>query len=169
MNLDELNSLPPDAARALLERCCGAQAWVDAMVSARPFEDRDAIQRVGEDVARMLTAADWREAFAHHPRIGDASALRERFAATASWAAGEQRGAADAPDDVLEALAWGNRVYEERFGYIFIVCATGKRADEMLALLLSRLGHDPERELEIAAEEQLKITRLRIDKLLEEA
>ena len=116
-----------------------------------------------------LGPADWREAFAHHPRIGDVASLRAKFAATAAWAGEEQRGAAAAGDDTLAALAEGNRAYEERFGYVFIVCATGKSAEEMLALLRARMPHPPEREIEIAAAEQASITRLRLEKLLESA
>ena len=115
----------------------------------------------------MLGEPEWREAFAHHPRIGDMASLRARFASTAGWAADEQRGAAQATEETLAALARGNRVYEERFGCIFIVCATGKSAAEMLALLEARLGNDPEHEMRMAADEQMKITRLRLEKLLE--
>ena len=91
--------------------------------------------------------ADWLEAFAAHPRIGDSDALRARFATTAAWASREQAGALGASEDVLEDLAMGNRQYEERFGFIFIVCATGKTAEEMLELLRQRLANDPEAEI----------------------
>jgi 2-oxo-4-hydroxy-4-carboxy-5-ureidoimidazoline decarboxylase len=168
MKLTELNTLQPERARAELERCCGAAAWVEAMLAARPFADRAALHAAAERAARALSRADWLEAFAHHPRIGDVAALRAKFAATAAWAGAEQGGAVGAPEAVLAALARGNRAYEERFGYIFIVCATGQRADEMLAILESRLANDPARELDIAAAEQRRITRLRLEKLVEE-
>ena len=109
----------------------------------------------------------WREAFTHHPRIGDVAVLRERFASTAVWARGEQAGVAAADERTLAALAEGNRAYEARFGYVFIVCATGLKADQMLAMLNARLSNDAETEMRIAAEEQMKITRLRLEKLLD--
>jgi 2-oxo-4-hydroxy-4-carboxy-5-ureidoimidazoline decarboxylase len=166
MTLDELNQLPVDQARAAFERCCGTQAWVDRMCEARPFKSIEAVRAEAERAWRALPAAGWLEAFTHHPRIGDVEALRRRFASTATWAANEQRGAAAASEETLAALARGNHAYEERFGYIFIVCATGKSAEEMRALLDARLGNDPAREIHLAAEEQMKITGLRLDKLI---
>jgi 2-oxo-4-hydroxy-4-carboxy-5-ureidoimidazoline decarboxylase len=164
--LDRLNALPTAAARAELLRCCGSSRWVDALVDQRPFADKDALQAAAEAVWNGLSADDWKEAFRHHPRIGDKDALRKRFASTRDWAGTEQAGALRASEDVLEALAEGNRSYEERFGYVFIVCATGKSAAEMLALLRERLSHEPETEIRVAASEQARITRLRLEKLL---
>jgi len=167
MTLAQLNALWEADAREALARCCGSTAWVEAVCAARPFRSRAALLAAADRADRLLSTADWREAFAHHPRIGDVAALRERFAKTASWAGEEQRGAAAASEPTLASLARGNEAYEQRFGCIFIVCATGRSADEMLAMLEARLGNDPARELEIAAGEQAKITRLRLDKLLE--
>ena len=167
MTLDQLNRLGDAAARAAFERCCGAGRWVARMCDARPYGDRAALAAAAERAFEGLERADWLEAFAHHPRIGDVASLRARYASTAAWAGEEQRGAAAASDDTLEALADGNRAYEQRFGYIFIVCATGKSADEMLTLLRARMPNPPEREIRVAAEEQMKITRLRLEKLLE--
>lgn len=166
MTLDALNRLPEPDARAALARCCGASRWVEAMLAARPYADAAALHAAAARAADTLGSDDWLEAFAHHPRIGDVAELRAKFAATAAWAGAEQAGAASASDEVLAALAEGNRAYEARFGYIFVVCATGRRADEMLALLRSRLGNDPVTELAIAAGEQRRITGLRLDKLL---
>ncbi len=112
-----------------------------------------------------LAPADWLEAFAAHPKIGDRDALRAKFAATAAWSAIEQAGVDGAPEEVLDALADANDRYHERFGYIFIVCATGKTAEEMLALIRERLSNDPEVELRTAAAEQAKIARIRLEKL----
>lgn len=168
MTLDQLNRLPLEEARAAFERCCGASAWVEALCSARPYAHRDALFAAAYRADASLGDDDWREAFTHHPRIGDAAALRERFATTAAWAGDEQRGATGASDRTIEALAEGNRDYEQKFGYIFIVCATGKSADEMLGLLQARIGNDPSKEIGIAAEEQKKIARLRLEKLLAE-
>jgi 2-oxo-4-hydroxy-4-carboxy-5-ureidoimidazoline decarboxylase len=164
--LSRLNDLPAAEARAELLRCCGSSSWVLAMLARRPFADAAALYDASDTVWRSLGPADWREAFAHHPRIGDKDVLRSRFAATPQWEQGEQAGVQGAAEELLTALAEGNQAYEERFGYIFIVCATGKSAAEMLVLLLARLGHSPQEELAIAAEEQAKITRLRLTKLL---
>lgn len=169
MTLDDLNRLPEAQVRLALERCCGAGAWVARMCAARPFGSREALHLEAERAATGLGPDDWREAFSHHPKIGDAASLRARFPSTAGWAASEQGGAAGAPEAVLEALAAGNRAYEERFGYIFIVCATGKSAVEMLDLLRARLENPPAAEFGNAVREQMKITRLRLDKLLEDA
>jgi 2-oxo-4-hydroxy-4-carboxy-5-ureidoimidazoline decarboxylase len=154
-----------DDARRLLTRCCGAQRWVDAMIAQRPFGSDDRLLEAARRLWFSLGADDWREAFAHHPRIGDRAALQAKFAATRHLSAAEQAGVADAPDLVLDALERGNRLYEERFGYIFIVCATGKSAREMLALLESRLPNTPDREIRVAAEEQARITALRLQQI----
>ena len=166
MTVDELNALPRDAAAAAFERCCGAQQWVAGMLAARPFADAAHVHAVADDVWALCGPDAWREAFTHHPRIGDVAGLRQKFASTAAWASGEQAGAAVATEATLQALARGNQDYEAKFGHIFIVCATGKTADEMLELLLSRLPHEPGEELGIAAGEQHKITHLRLEKLL---
>jgi 2-oxo-4-hydroxy-4-carboxy-5-ureidoimidazoline decarboxylase len=168
MRLDELNRLPELDAADALRRCCGADVWVQAMCAGRPFRDRAHLLQAAEGAAEGLSREDWLEAFGSHPRIGDRDALRRRFASTAAWASEEQRGAGSASDSVLEGLARSNEEYLRRFGYIFIVCATGKSAEEMLALLQARLGNDATRELAIAALEQRKITRLRLEKLVED-
>jgi len=137
------------------------------MARGRPFTSRAEILTCAERGWWKLGESVWREAFTHHPRIGDAAVLRERFAATAEWARGEQAGVAATDEQTLAALAEGNRAYEERFGYVFIVCATGLTADQMLAMLNARLSNDAAAEMRIAAEEQMKITRLRLEKLLD--
>ena len=125
------------------------------MLAHVPFASREAALRAARDVWFALDPADWREAFDHHPRIGStppASAISAR----------EQSGVANASDDVKRALAEGNRAYEERFGHIYIVCATGKSAEEMLAILNARLKNDPEKEIQVAAEEHARICDLRL-------
>jgi 2-oxo-4-hydroxy-4-carboxy-5-ureidoimidazoline decarboxylase len=164
--LARLNALSPEEARAELLRCCGASRWAEGMVRARPFRDASHLLAEGERLWASMGPEDWHEAFRHHPRIGDLSRLRERFASTASWSSQEQLGVADAKESVLQALAEGNRAYEERFGFIFLVCASGKSAAEMLSLLRERLKHEPAQELRIAADEQCKILRIRLEKLL---
>ena len=164
--LSRLNEIGPAEACAELSRCCGASQWVAAMTARRPFPDRAGLLALADEVWWGLAEADWREAFGQHPRIGDRAALRARFGSAGQWAAGEQAGVLGASEDALRALAEGNRAYEDRFGYIFIVCATGKTADEMLVLLRARLPNDPRDEIRVAAAEQAKITRIRLEKLL---
>jgi 2-oxo-4-hydroxy-4-carboxy-5-ureidoimidazoline decarboxylase len=146
----------------MLAACCGATRWVDRMVARRPFGSSARLLAAARDEWFALGEADWREVFAHHPTIGDRDALRRRFPTTAHLSEREQAGVSGATGDVLDALAEGNREYERRFGYIFIVCASGKTADEMLALLRARLPNDPATEIRIAAEEQARITELRL-------
>jgi 2-oxo-4-hydroxy-4-carboxy-5-ureidoimidazoline decarboxylase len=110
---------------------------------------------------------DWKEAFARHPEIGDVESLKKKFASTAEWASGEQSGVNTATQQTIETLAEGNRAYKKKFGYIFIVCATGKSGKEMLEILQSRMTNDPEDEIQVAADEQNKITKLRLEKLLD--
>jgi 2-oxo-4-hydroxy-4-carboxy-5-ureidoimidazoline decarboxylase len=165
MNVAALNSGPEAEAEAALLRCCGSRRWVQAMLARRPFANAEAVWLAASEIEASLLRADWLEAFAAHPRIGDIDSLKKKFATTAAWAKGEQAGVAGAADEILLALAEGNRLYEQRFGHIFIVCATGKSAGEMLTLLLARLPNSPEDELPIAAAEQAKITRLRLEKL----
>jgi 2-oxo-4-hydroxy-4-carboxy-5-ureidoimidazoline decarboxylase len=165
MNIDALNALPSADARAALLRCCGARRWADGMLARRPFASMADLLAAADEIWAGLDRADWLEAFAAHPRIGDMDSLKKKFAATAAWSAGEQAGVAGAAEAVLRDLADGNRRYEERFGHIFIVCATGKTAAEMLHLLRERLPNAPDVELRIAAAEQAKITRLRLEKL----
>jgi 2-oxo-4-hydroxy-4-carboxy-5-ureidoimidazoline decarboxylase len=157
-----LDAAAEAGARALLQQCCGSRAWVERMTARRPFGSREAMLQAARDEWFALTADDWLEAFSHHPKIGDRESMSRRFAATAHLAAREQSGVDHATAAVLAALADGNDRYERKFGFIFIVCATGKTAGEMLRLLESRLPHGHDVELRIAAEEQAKITELRL-------
>ena len=166
MNLDLFNRLSTDEAMRALLRCCGSRRWAQAVASQRPFSDEAAILAAADEVWWKLDPGDWLEAFTHHPKIGDIDSLRAKFASTKEWAAGEQAGVNVAGEDLLSGLADGNRDYERKFGYIFIVCATGKSAQEMLTLLRERLKNDAGKELRIAAGEQAKITKIRVEKLL---
>lgn len=161
-----LNALSREAATEALTRCCGASRWVQGMLLRLPFASHTAMFAAAVEIWAQLGPDDYREAFAHHPEIGsNLEELREKFAKTASWSQAEQSGAVTASEATLHALQGGNRAYRERFGFSFIVCATGKSAEEMLALLQVRLRHEPELELAIAAAEQAKITHLRLEKL----
>lgn len=149
-------------ARAMLLAACGSERWADRMLARRPFGSGNALLANAREVWFALSEQDWRDAFRHHPRIGDRESLRRRFPATHHFSEREQSGVATAGTDVLDALAEGNRRYLDRFGYIFIVCASGKSAEEMLAQLTVRLDNDPHTEIHIAAEEQARITALRL-------
>lgn len=165
MTLAELNALPEDAATAELLRCCGSTRWATRMAQARPFTSVDAVLEAADRHWAQTGPDDWREAMTHHPRIGE-SALRAKFASTAQWSRGEQQGVQGASAEVIDALARGNSEYEARFGFIFLICATGKTAAQMLDALGSRLKNGPDEELRVAASEQQKITRIRLEKLL---
>lgn len=165
--LARLNSLPPAEARAELLKCCGSSRWAEGVAARRPFRSVEELEEAADRVWRELSADDWLEAFRAHPKIGERQAAAEVSGQAREWSEGEQAGAAGAAAETRAALAEGNRAYEERFGFIFIVCAAGKTAEEMLALLRARLGHDREAELRVAAEEQRRITRLRLRKLLD--
>ena len=152
-----LNPLPADEARVALARCCGSSRWVDGMLARRPWTSDAALYADAGSIWSGLARTDLLEAFASHPRIGGQAAD--------AWSRQEQAAASAADAETRRALADANDRYVARFGYIFIVCATGKTASEMLGLLQARLDNDPARELEIAAAEQARITRLRLEKL----
>lgn len=156
-----IDAAAPAEARDLLRSACGSTRWIERMLTRRPFGSAERALAAAREAWFALGQDDWREAFAHHPRIGDVERLRERFSA-GHLSEREQAGVAGAPDEVLVALAEGNREYELAFGYIFIVCATGLSAAEMLELLRARVRNDPDTEIGIAAEEQAKITALRL-------
>jgi 2-oxo-4-hydroxy-4-carboxy-5-ureidoimidazoline decarboxylase len=153
-----INTADDETATAELTRCCGASRWVAGMLAARPFASLEAVYEQAEAIWWALEPADWLEAFGHHPQIGDVAELRRKFAATADLAGAEQAGVTEADEAVIVALAEGNAAYLAKFHYIFIVCATGKSAAEMLAILHGRLPNDPDVELPIAAEQQRQIT-----------
>src|SRR5258706_1048743 len=166
MTLQHFNSLSQPEVLSELLRCCGSRRWAEMMAARRPFPSVEVLLTCAEELWNGLSHDDWKEAFSHHPRIGDVGKLKEKFAATAEWASKEQSGVALASDDVLQSLAGKNSTYEKKFGYIFIVCATGKSAAEILSLIEERLGNDPGTEIRVAANEQSKITKLRLEKLL---
>jgi len=161
-----LNALSRADAAEALARCCGSTRWVQGMLGRLPFASHTAMFAAAVEIWAQLGPEDYREAFGHHPEIGSSlDELREKFAKTADLSQSEQSTAWGASEATLRALRDGNRAYRERFGFSFIVCATGKSAEEMLALLQTRLKHAPDLELDIAATEQAKITHLRLEKL----
>ena len=163
--LTDFNSYPSGQKKSELFKCCGSSKWSEQLASGFPFSSLEEIKRASDTIWFALEESDWKEAFQHHPKIGDVDSLKKKFASTAGWASGEQSGVQSATDQVLSDLKKGNDVYETRFGYIFIVCATGKSAAEMLELLTERLSNSPEEEIRIAMNEQNKITHLRLEKL----
>jgi OHCU decarboxylase len=158
MTVAELNRLPDINAEAELLRCCASHRWAHLMAAERPFSNLAVMRVVAQRLWWSLAAADWLEAFAAHPRIGER--------ATSAWSAQEQARATDTGAVAHARLVAGNRAYEDRFGYTFIVCATDKSADEILTTLEERLHHEAADELQIAADEQRKITELRLNKLI---
>ena len=167
MTLHEFNILPKEQLQEELLKCCGSKAWVEKMLPFIPAEDLVELLEDAEEQWYACSKHDWKEAFSHHPKIGDFGSLHENFASTAEWAQDEQAATAKASTETIGLLAKANKLYEEKFGFIFIVCATGKSAAEMLEILQSRLENTPEQEIEFAAEEQNKITKIRLQKLLE--
>lgn len=157
--LRHLNAASPLEIEDVLRSCCGSTAWQKKMAASRPFTDLASMQKLAADVWRGLAKEDWLEAFRAHPRIGETNTKQ-------AWAACEQAKVNDASQATLEALAEANRAYETKFGHIYIVCATGKSAEEMLAIAKERLQGDAASELGRGAEEQRKITDLRLEKLV---
>lgn len=166
MTLDELNSLTESEAFKQIESCCVAHNWVNAMVAARPFNTTESLLAKADEVWQTMTESDIREAFEGHPRIGDVNTLRAKYAHTASSAGHEQSGISAADEATIVEMAALNDEYFEKFGFIFIVCASGKSAAEMLKLLKARMPNSKDAELAIAAAEQSKITKIRLNKLL---
>ena len=166
MTLAELNVLPRYRAEEELLKCCGSRAWVQWMARRRPFAGFDRLLQAASEIWWQLDPADWMEAFRAHPPIGQRQSTAHTSAQAQDWSALEQSGVSRAGVGVTMDLEEANREYLEKFGYIFIVCATGKTADEMLAILRSRLPKPPEQEIRVAAEEQNKITRLRLERLI---
>jgi OHCU decarboxylase len=160
------NDLPPDKAAEEILPCCGSKAWARQMAARRPIFEEASLLSVCDEVWKNLPQSDWLEAFRSHPRIGDSHAPSSAQAKSAAWSGEEQRKAASADEDIKAALAAGNRAYEQKFNHIFIVCATGKSAPEILAILERRLRNDKTTELREAAEQQRQIARLRLKKWL---
>ena len=164
--LNNLNNANAEQATHSFMQCCTSSAWVSAMVAARPYTDERSLNEHADAAWQALGEIDYLEAFEGHPQIGNVDTLRAKYANTKELASGEQSSVNEASEQVLQALAQGNADYLEKFGFIFIVCATGKSATQMLALLEARLPNDKATELANAAEEQRKIFHLRLEKLL---
>jgi len=163
--LTNWNSLDAASAAREVVPCCGSSAWAEGLAALRPFADAQELFAASDRIWTPLSEPAWREAFDSHPRIGQQHA-RSATAQSLSWSSAEQRAAMSDEDATKLALAEGNRQYEERFGRIFIVCASGKSAAEILAILNDRLNNTPAAELLEAAEQQRQITQLRLRRWL---
>jgi len=161
-----LNALTANEAQSELLKCCGSTRWAERMTAELPSESLDALCAKADRIWWSLEPGDWLEAFHSHPKIGEKKAAVPTSEQSKEWSAAEQAGIADAANSTLATLAELNQKYEDKFGYIFIVCASGKSSEELLAMLRARLENDPDEELRIAAAEQAKITRLRLQKLV---
>ncbi|HVT59182.1 MAG TPA: 2-oxo-4-hydroxy-4-carboxy-5-ureidoimidazoline decarboxylase [Thermoanaerobaculia bacterium] len=172
--LVRFNALAAEEALAELLSCCASSAWAQAVAACRPFADAEALYAAAERIWWGLRPEDWHAAFAAHPRIGERPAggphagRSPQVVRSVAWSAAEQAGGRAASAPLLDELAAANRGYEARFGWVFLICAAGKSAKEMLAALRARIGNDPQAELRVAAAEQAKITRLRLARLLDE-
>jgi 2-oxo-4-hydroxy-4-carboxy-5-ureidoimidazoline decarboxylase len=162
IRIEDFNEIAVDEACDALAACCGCRAWAARMVELRPFTSLDSLYAAADRIWLTLAKEDWIEAFSHHPRIGDLASLRDK------WTRQEQSGVSGSTDAILMALASGNREYERKFGHVFLVCASGKSAEEMLEILRTRMPNSPEAELRVAADEQAKITRLRLKRLFDD-
>jgi len=166
MTLDQINKANSEQIYSLFENCCCAPNWIQKMIDARPFANKAALLEASEKSFAQLVEADYLTAFEGHPQIGNLETLAKKYANTSGSASHEQSGMSAAQKSVLEEMQALNIEYLERFGFIFIVCASGKSAQEMLDLIKSRINNDRQSELTIAGNEQAKITKIRLEKLL---
>ena len=160
------HALPPDEAAAEVLSCCGSKAWAAQLAASRPYSDEQSLFAAADTCWQGLPAADWLEAFRSHPRIGEKHAAAKTSAVSAAWSSSEQSQMKDADAAILMRMQAGHRQYEERFGRIFIVCASGKQPAEMLQILERRLSHEPATELLESAAQQQQIMQLRLRKWL---
>jgi 2-oxo-4-hydroxy-4-carboxy-5-ureidoimidazoline decarboxylase len=165
--LERWNGLTENEAAQEILPCGGSRRWAHALAGLRPFADAASLLEQSDEVWKRVDLRDWDEAFATHPRIGDKTAPASVTEKSAAWSSQEQSGVEHAGDDVQKRLRRGNEEYEHHFGRTYIVCATGKSAEEMLAILDRRLQNDDAAELRESREQQRQITRLRLRKWLE--
>jgi len=166
MELDSLNVVAPDEAAKTLLQCCGSRRWAQQVTAGRPYANLEALITRAKEIWWSLQPGDWLEAFRSHPKIGQKNAAEPVSDRSRQWSGQEQAGASSASPETADSFRRLNRAYEEKFGFIFIICATGKTSDEMLSALRQRIENDAARELTTAAEEQGKITELRLRKLV---
>jgi allantoicase len=165
--IELFNALPAAQARKALLDCCGSKKWAGQVLAQRPFAGATDLGNAADIAWRKLSRQDWLAAFRHHPAIGAKKANARQSSTARRWSAGEQSDAQKASPQTLAVLAAANEAYRATFGYVFLICAAGKTSEEILKQLQQRLSNDPAAEWNIAAEEQRKIMRLRLEKLLE--
>mmetsp|Transcript_28701 Transcript_28701/g.71095 ORF Transcript_28701/g.71095 Transcript_28701/m.71095 type:complete len:176 (+) Transcript_28701:136-663(+) len=163
--MEKLNKMPRDEAYKAFFACCGSQKYANGLADSRPFADLQELLKVSDAIWGACLKEDVLEAFLAHPKIGDSKGAAKHGG---KWAANEQKGMNEAKQGTAEAMAQGNEDYEKKMGFRYIVCATGKSAEEMLAILQGRIGNDPVTELANGKAEQNKITHLRLNKLVSE-
>ena len=168
MNIAEFNQLSHDDAATKLNYCCHSHNWVNTMLAARPFANKEAVIEEHHRIWPTLSNEDYLEAYLAHPMIGDIDSLREKYNATKGLSTKEQSGVSAASEQTLQQLAQLNADYRDQFGFIFIICATCKSADEMLSALKARINNDRDAEIANAAKEQEKITEIRLNQLFED-
>ena len=166
MSIEGINQADTEAAGHMFRQCCTSEIWIARMVDNRPYRSAEELRSAADENWENLADKDYLQAFDGHPKIGDVGSLKAKYANTKELAAGEQSAVNEANEQTIMALANGNSAYEKKFGFIFIVCATGKSAAEMLALLEARMPNTREQELMNAAQQQRKIFHLRLEKLL---
>jgi len=166
MTIQELDNLPVEQLKDLLFTCCGSTRWVKQMIATKPFRSLNDVLLKAESSWHSTTEKDWLEAFSRHPKIGDLESLEKKFISTKAFAGSEQASVNSASKKILKQLSEGNVLYENKFGFIFIVCATGKSAAELVELLNERINNERDKELRTAAAEQFSITKLRLQKLI---
>lgn len=165
----KFNELSKEEAVKAFYLCCSSTVWANNMASCLPFKSDEDLIAQADRLWNACKLADFMEAFSHHPRIGgDIESLRKKYQSTAEWASQEQGGVAGASEQVLQELNQGNIDYEKKFGFVFLICATGKSATEMLEALKKRLTNTKDQEILNAKIEQGKITHIRLKKLLGE-
>lgn len=166
MAIEKLNQLNKETLKEEFLKCCGAAKWADLLSTQTPFVSKEDLFEKSDSIWQNMSKEDYLEAFSQHPKIGDIESLAKKFANTKDWAENEQSGVNEATQEVIQELATYNEYYDNKFGYIFIVCATGKSAQAMLGMLKTRLKNEPDQELKVAADEQNKITKIRLEKLI---
>jgi len=166
LQLAEFNNLSEAESIEFLEQCCSAAKWAQRVSASRPYDSQEELLKSAEITWAGMLEQDWLQAFDGHPQIGDPDSLKKKYQSTHGLASNEQSGVQLASDATIDALAAANQSYLDKFGFIFIICATGKSAEQMLQSINSRLGNSRPQELQNAAAEQFKITCIRINKLI---
>jgi len=164
--LERLNQIPSEEAHKALLDCCASPEWADQLIATRPFADEPRLFESAETIWAGLGQKEWLKAIRHHPPIGSKRANSKQSSKAREWSSGEQSAAQKSSAETLAVLDAANQAYRATFGYVFLICAAGLSADEILHHLRRRLANDPETEMRVSAEELKKITRLRLEKLL---